>query len=316
MCKALVSAIIPTYNRANFIARAVQSAQQQTYRNLEIIVVDDGSTDNTDEILQTFGQEIYVVRQANRGPSAARNVGLAHARGSLVAFLDSDDVWLPEKIELQVDQLSKAGSAAPCGVCNALLTNARFGCDTSFDIALLQGNVRAGLWRNPTAVLAARFVLFNQVAIMRREALETTGGFREDLWLLEDYDLAIRLSLLGPWGIIREPLVIKHDETAGSLAAAAESQPLRVLRAKESVLTAVMWHASTDPRLRRAFRFALFNIKLDMYAHALASRTQKLTSGLGRLLLTAFHFRDAAWRRSPWWPEADVVPIVGAAAHA
>src|ERR1700722_4524531 len=86
--ETLVSAIIPTYNRGTVIARAVRSALEQTYRSLEIIVVDDGSTDDTLEILQTFGDSIRVVRQDNRGPSAARNAGIAVARGNIIAFLD------------------------------------------------------------------------------------------------------------------------------------------------------------------------------------------------------------------------------------
>jgi glycosyltransferase involved in cell wall biosynthesis len=288
---------------------AVHSVLRQTYANIEIIVVNDGSTDNTHEILRSFEDQVRVLQQQNRGPSAARNTGLAHARGSLIAFLDSDDVWLPDKIERQVRLLTEVGHRVPCCVCNARLTHIRYGCGTSFDMARMRGTVQTGLWRNPSDVLAATFLLFNQVAMIRRDVLEAVGGFREDLWLLEDYDLAIRLSLSGPWGIIREPLVIKHDDTAGSLSAAAESEPLRILRTKETVLNAILSCSKPSARARRSLTYALLRVKMDIYAHAMANRTQKLTSGLGRFLLTAFHFRDAVWRRSPWWPTLDVVPV-------
>src|SRR3954453_18164174 len=94
-----VSVIIPTYNRASYIATAVESALNQTRIPDEILVVDDGSTDDTDRVLRQFGLPIRVIRQANRGRSAARNVGLRAATGDAVLFLDSDDFLMPENIE-------------------------------------------------------------------------------------------------------------------------------------------------------------------------------------------------------------------------
>src|SRR5687767_13189801 len=98
----LVSVIIPTYNRASVVCRAIDSVLGQTYGNIEVIVVDDGSTDETLERLHSYGDRIRVLTQANAGPSVARNRGIAVATGGIVAFLDSDDYWLPTKVARQV----------------------------------------------------------------------------------------------------------------------------------------------------------------------------------------------------------------------
>src|SRR5947209_13220762 len=97
-----VSVIIPTYNHGRFIADAIESVLAQTYPVSEIIVVDDGSTDETQEVVEKFGEKVRYIEQANAGVSAARNTGIENSDGDLVAFLDADDTWLPEKIEKQV----------------------------------------------------------------------------------------------------------------------------------------------------------------------------------------------------------------------
>lgn len=101
-----VSVIIPTYNSINTINETLQSVRNQTYRNYEIVVVDDGSTDDTVELLRTF-DDIILVTQTNQGVSAARNRGVKEAKGDLIAFLDSDDLWHPQKLEIQINQAEK-----------------------------------------------------------------------------------------------------------------------------------------------------------------------------------------------------------------
>src|SRR5215212_11526906 len=98
----LVSVVIPTYNRRRLVVEAVESALAQTYRPLEILVVDDGSTDGTEAELHRFGSAVRYLKQPNQGAAAARNRGIRAATGELVAFLDSDDLWAPAKIEKQV----------------------------------------------------------------------------------------------------------------------------------------------------------------------------------------------------------------------
>ena len=97
-----VSVIIPTYNRSLSVREAIESVLAQTYRDFELIVVDDGSADNTPSVLGSFGERIRGIRQANAGVSAARNAGIRAAKGEWVAFLDSDDLWVPQKLERQM----------------------------------------------------------------------------------------------------------------------------------------------------------------------------------------------------------------------
>src|SRR5689334_4952969 len=102
MLPNVVSVILPVYNGASFVCRAIETALLQTYSHVEIIAVDDGSTDSSFEILARYGDRVQVIRQQNAGVAAARNSAISASRGEFVAFLDQDDWWLPEKIEQQV----------------------------------------------------------------------------------------------------------------------------------------------------------------------------------------------------------------------
>ncbi|MBI5032968.1 MAG: glycosyltransferase [Chloroflexi bacterium] len=107
MNSPLVSVILPVYNRANFIARAIDSVLAQTYTNWELIIVDDGSTDDTPHILEQYSSRIILLKQANAGAYAARNCGLKHAHGELIAFIDSDDRWLPNRLASQMPLIER-----------------------------------------------------------------------------------------------------------------------------------------------------------------------------------------------------------------
>jgi glycosyltransferase involved in cell wall biosynthesis len=110
----LVSVIIPTYNRAWSIKESIDSVLSQDFNDFELIVIDDGSTDHTIEILNSYGKDIFVIHQRNQGVSSARNRGLMKASGSFIAFLDSDDLWLPGKLSLQVDYFNSNPTALIC----------------------------------------------------------------------------------------------------------------------------------------------------------------------------------------------------------
>ena len=109
--KDLVSVIIPTYNRAGLITRSAKSVLNQTYKNLELIIVDDGSIDNTEDVVKTLDDErVIYIKQANQGACAARNNGIDHAKGEFIAFQDSDDVWHEDKLEKQIKCLKETGT--------------------------------------------------------------------------------------------------------------------------------------------------------------------------------------------------------------
>jgi len=248
----LVSAIIPAFNRETTIERAVRSALVQTYGNIEVIVVDDGSRDGTVQALGQFGSRIEVLRQQNGGPSLARNLGARKARGLVLAFLDSDDEWLPDKIEKQVRIMQACGPSMPCCICNAAYVD---GCElsgrTSFAVAGLTAPYEATVLENPLAVLTTTFLLFNQVAAIWREAFEQVGGFNTNLRLMEDYELSLRLGTLGPWGILREPLVLKHEDTAG-IGVTAMKNELKHLAAQETVFNCILANPQLQQRSIRS----------------------------------------------------------------
>lgn len=192
-----VSVIIPAYNAERFVAETVRSALYQTYQDLEVIVVDDGSTDRTVASLEEFGDGIRVHQQANAGAAAARNAGAQIASGSWIAFLDADDLWLPHKLERQL-----ASPVAP------LLYTNRFNIGARGDLPLVQSDVTAmheGDVFLPL-LLEGNFITSSS-ALLRRDVFEQVGGFDSTLTRAEDYDLWLRVAERHPVGVLREPLV-------------------------------------------------------------------------------------------------------------
>jgi GT2 family glycosyltransferase len=191
-----VSVIIPTYNRAPCIAEAIRSVQAQTHPDVEIIVADDGSTDNTPDIVSQFGQGVTYLHLSHRGqPAATRNVGLRAAKGEYVAFLDSDDLFLPGKLALQ---LAAFGRHPEAGLA---YSNGYFFRD---DPQVPIGRALDGM-PTPTGdalpdLLRGNF-LTSPVVLVRRACLEAAGLFDEDpaLFIAEDYELWLRLSAHFPF---------------------------------------------------------------------------------------------------------------------
>jgi glycosyltransferase involved in cell wall biosynthesis len=304
----LVSAIIPTYNRASLVTEAIDSILEQTFRNIEIIVVDDGSTDDTQDRLAQYGDRIRVITQDNSGPASARNRGITAARGDLIAFLDSDDRWLPTKVARQVALLSRAGPSVPCCICNIRMQWSD-GERGSFDIAALHPAIPEGLWANVDAILATRCLLFNQGVMVRREVLQRVGGFDESLWLLEDHELALRLSLEGPWAYIHEPLVIWRETRNGSLYQSARGQAVcfneALVRILERHLAAVM-DRDEYKHLRRFVSRELRSARRDLKAAKMAQLTSWRASVLAIVLRRIGQYKRALFVRSPWFPKMHV----------
>lgn len=305
----LVSAVIPTYNRADTVARAVDSVLAQTYPRIETIVVDDGSTDDTAAVLARYGERIRVIRQPNAGASAARNAGIRAATGEIVTFLDSDDRWLPAKTERQVALLARAGPSVVCCICDTTMRYAGGRELRAFEQSALAPGRAETIWTNVLPVLATRFLLFNQAAAVRRPALLACGGFDEELWVMEDYDLALKLAARGPWAVISEPLVVWHGGAENSLSEAAYRDPIRLHAAIERILTRFLAaegsrDATARPLLERRRRLAQREIR----AARLRARPGRLGPALGGLLSRFNSWGQRLRRRLPGYPRMRVEP--------
>ena len=197
----LVSVIIPTYNRADLVRQALASVKAQTYRDFEIVVVDDGGTDGTSEVLSAW-REIRVLRHlCRRGVAAARNTGAAAARGQWLAFLDSDDLWLPEKLARQIFWLEGQPELL---ICQTEETWVRRGVRVNKPLSHRQV---AGHIFLPSL---SRCMISPSAVILDRRLFEDHGGFDENLPAAEDYDLWLRLTWRYEVGLVNEPLVIKR----------------------------------------------------------------------------------------------------------
>lgn len=316
MSRPLVSVVIPTFERARTVARAVESVLQQTYRPLEVVVVDDGSTDGTREVLEAYAGRVVYVYQDNAGPSAARNRGLRESRGELIAFLDSDDVWLAPKLERQVALLEQAGPDVPCCLCDSLIRMPDGREQSSFELAWLRPAEPAGLWLNPAAVLATRFVLFTQAVLARRGALEECRGFDEQLWLMEDHDLALRLALRGPWAFIREPLVRcwGAEDDGVKLSALARRQPAKLYQSMEYIDRKILEQEKiADDRVRKCLQWHLRGARRKLRAERWSTRGGIL-GRIGARGLTQWDRLGRVWfGRSRSYPMAQTSPLVGRA---
>ena len=212
--KPLVSVIIPTYNRANLICRAIESVINQTYKNLEIIVVDDGSTDNTKARIQPYIENIRYYYQENRGASAAQNKGIELATGDWISILASDDIWLPEKIELQLEALNIFGKEFGACFTDCRFLGSNLFDDTAFKRARLTSKLYFDKLNNPfDYILGHHLAFFVQSMLVKRCLVTGANGFNPKLIVLEDTDLIFRLSIKTRFCIVNKPLVI-IDRTA------------------------------------------------------------------------------------------------------
>jgi glycosyltransferase involved in cell wall biosynthesis len=200
--KPLVSVVIPAYNAAWCVGKAIDSVLAQDFKDFELIVVDDGSTDDTASVLAGYGDAIRVVHQANGGLSKARNTGIGMAQGEFVAFLDADDWWLPGKLRQQVALMRQ---------------NPRLGfSSTAARVQDPEGNLvniwACARWEGPFLVHLfgsnADVAGSGSSVIARRALFDRIGGFDETLSSLEDIDMWMRLAAVTEYACIGEPLVV------------------------------------------------------------------------------------------------------------
>ena len=209
----LISVVIPTHDRRDLVREAVASVLAQGFTDFELIVVDDGSGDDTVEVLgRSFDDpRLSLLRQDNAGASAARNRGAGRARGKWLAFLDSDDTWLPEKLEAQLAALTGRPEVPACYTEEVWYRNGR--------------------WANPRKVHAKHSgwifehclplcIISPSSILMKRDVFLSLGGFDETLPACEDYDLWLRLTARYPVHLVEERLIVKRNGHPGQLSQA------------------------------------------------------------------------------------------------
>lgn len=199
------SVIIPSYNRAHIVSRAILSVLNQTYQDFEIIIVDDGSTDNTERVVSNFHdfRIRYIHHEVNRGASAARNSGIWAARSEYIGFLDSDDEWLTEKLAKQVFKLQSSENKVALVYTGEILVENDPGNPFERKILSISGNVFGRLLQND-------FIGTCSSVMVRARAIKKIGGFDEQLISRQDWDLWLRISQNYEIACIPEPLIIRH----------------------------------------------------------------------------------------------------------
>jgi glycosyltransferase involved in cell wall biosynthesis len=203
---SLISVIVPTYNRAHCIEQTLRSVLDQSYRFFELIVVDDGSTDNTHEILGRFGDSIRVITQVNSGVSAARNQGMYAARGRYLAFLDSDDLWLPGKLEHQIRLMHNDGV-----VFSATNWQTKDEHDSSTAFSSLPFD-DSWICDRPTEFVSRRggHNIMLSSWIVQRDVIAALGGFDTSVDLAEDNHLLFRLAFRGRFALTKKVLLLRE----------------------------------------------------------------------------------------------------------
>ena len=284
-----VSVIIPTFNRRAFLREALESVCQQTCAAAEIIVVDDGSTDGTEEMIKTLPGPIRYLSQANQGPAAARNFGMREARTEWIAFLDSDDRWLPEKLQLQANFLEAHPNL---DFIFGTQVNEENG-NRSSEPEILDIEVYRALCRQSAEVrdffdlLLRHNPVPTSSVVFRRSCLEKVGAFEEHRWRCEDYELWFRFARECRAGFLNAPLVVKRAHQGNLI-----NDYIKLWSAHLDVLhTLPRKHGEFAPNTRR------------LWQHALAQTTYRLASfELSRGLPEA---------AAPWFAQTRCRDLVG-----
>ena len=205
----LVSAVITTHNRKELLVLAIESVLNQTYKNIECIVVDDASNDNTQEYIKRYIDEekvkyIYIPKEESRGGNYARNLGVKNAKGKYVAFLDDDDEWLSEKIEKQMKAMQE-NQRIGLVYCGSIV-------EYDLDKANRIGQMIADEEKYADGELSKRVLIHTicttSTILIQREIFEQIGGFDENLKFWQDYELTIRIFQITRAKLVRENLVI------------------------------------------------------------------------------------------------------------
>lgn len=261
-----VTVCIPVYNRSDALRRTIDSVLGQSFEHWELILVDDGSTDNTAEVCREYDDSrVQYVRQENAGQAVARNRGLELARGKYIAFLDHDDVWLPDKLRQQVAFLDEN---AACG-----LVYARWqGCDDEGNLYGL-GNVHeVSGWVYEHFLWKHNFVCTMSLPMIRTELVREVGGFDPKTDISDDWALFMRIALKAPFGFIPEVLLNYNIGTPGKQT----NDLFRVYRSERECIKAFSSEIGQLPKIARE---RLRRSWADMYAPLFRERALWLLRG-------------------------------------
>lgn len=291
-----VSVVIPTFNRANSIGQAVASVLSQSYAPYEVLVIDDGSTDETLDALKPFEEAIRIISQQNSGVSAARNAGILAARGEWIAFLDSDDEWEVDKLRKQMGVISASNDLLAC-VTNAdiVLRNGR-----TFNLFRSRGRSYHSNGKDYAAFERPLLEVLNnqpyiQTLCVRRESLLDAGLFDTSMSIHEDGDLLCRLALQGSFVFIDTPLVriCRKGDPTENLSFQYQTDRLSVIKQhiksyRKLLSVPAARSVSETMAIRRRLSSWIFK---EAALHFL-----KGEKSLGRRVLIASLFRYPSWR--------------------
>lgn len=231
-----ITVVIPAYNAAWCVRRAIDSVLAQSWSDYELVVVDDGSTDDTADVLAAYGAQIKVVRQTNAGLSAARNAGIKAAAGEWVAFLDADDWWLPEKLAAQMALIAREPDIGFCS------TSARIVSPDGEQLELwsdggLHGNILADLFGANAGVAGS-----GSAVLARRDLLTRCGGFDTTLRSVEDIDMWMRLAAISTYACVPEALacILRAPGSMSRNREVMRESALRVMKKNRALLPAAM----------------------------------------------------------------------------
>ncbi len=235
----LVSVIIPTFNRAHLLERAIDSVLRQTFTDFELIVADDGSTDSTRDVLAGLGGRLVPLLLAHGGVSAARNAGTRASTGELIAFLDSDDEWLPEKLSRQVALYDRSNRCFVCHTEEIWYRNGR---------EVRQKKIHRKQGGKFFERALERCLISPSSVMISRPLLDRVGWFDESLPAAEDYDLWLRVTAFHDVHFIPEPLVVKHGGNPDQLSETVPAIDRFRIQAIEKILQ--------EPQLSQDYRAA------------------------------------------------------------
>ncbi len=272
---AEVSVIIPNYNRCELIQRAIESVRNQTVTPRQIIVVDDGSDDASAAVIRRMFPDICVLQQPHKGVSAARNYGINHAACDWLAFLDSDDEWLPEKLERQMHALADAPNYRVCHSNEIWIRDGR---------RVNQMKKHAKFGGNIFEKCLPLCAISPSAVVIHKEIFSVIGVFDESLPACEDYDLWLRLTVRYPVLYLSQPLIRKYGGHHDQLS----RQFWGMDRFRIQALFGLLQGREISPHYRRAAVGALIE-KIEVYAQGAEKRGRNdeaalLRERLARLL--------------------------------